>query len=362
MTDGLPGDDRPKSPGAFALSGWLVAQLLLAVFLIPAVDGVVQIYRGIVFDPLQSRYLYSFAEFTAENANILWVVQVGLVLNVIGSAAQRPPIRWGAMLAAIFFLFCQDGSYNYTLAIYVSLAAIAGVWLIWDPGPLGWRMLLGTAVGFLLVAAHYALFGRNATALNNALLVLHYSLVGGALLLFRTFGWKLTAGDSATVPANAQAAKFSFSQLFACITCCGLGLALLRSIGFAAPHTLPGRDVLQIGNQELFWSLFIYVLVTPLLCLLAAWTTLSVRLFRYWLVFLAIVAVMLVMRECLGPPPYSNPPTSTSLLIRLTYQFHAFSQAANSCLLVAAIPTAVLLIYRAVGFRWSRVNRAAAGR
>jgi hypothetical protein len=362
MADGLQGNVAPANSGASGLSGWMVAQLLLAALLIPAVDGAVEIYHGSFRGSLQSRlFLYSFSDFSEEHANILWVVQVGLVLNVVGTAAAKLQIRWGAILAAIFFLLCQDGSYNYPGAIYLSLAAVAGVWLIWDPGPLGWRMLIGTAVGFLLVAAHYAIFGRNVTALHNVLLVLHYLLVGGALLLFRALGWKLSPRGSAAVPAHEQSARFTFAQMLAWVTCCGFGLMLLRFIEFAAPHTMEGVNGLKVGDQELFSSLFIYALVAPLLCLVAAWASLSDRLFKYWLGILATVAVTLVGLECIGPSRFVNQPANAPLVIQLVGAFQEVTFVATSILLVAATPTAALLIYRAAGFRWTRGNSAPAG-
>lgn len=357
MTDGLPGDDAAKSAGGIALSGWLVAQLLLAVFLIPAVDGLHQLYEAhYPRDSAVFRWL-PYVDFSGSHANVLWIVQAGLVLNVLGSSARRVSVRWAAILAAILFLLVQEGQYNYRGAIYLSLAAVAGVWLIWDPSPFGWKMWLGTAVGFLLVAAHYEIFERNATALSNTFLALHYLVVGGALLIFRAIGWKLLQLDERAAEKATTSTRFSFAHLLGWVTCCGLGLALLKFIDFAAPHTLPGRDLLQVGNQELFWGLFIYAFVGPVVCLLAIGATLSQRLCCYWLGLLTVAAVAQVGLDCLLPGPYLNPfgPGQTQASWRsLIVEYQQLMSVLTGFLLVAAAPTAILLVYRAAGFRWSR--------
>lgn len=363
MSDGLPVQDKPaSSSGGFMLSGWMVAQLLLAAFLIPAGNAIIELYRGHGFHFPQYRMWMHFSDFTADQAPILWIAQVGLVLNVIGCAARQLILRWSAILVATLFLLVQPGGESYTGNIYLSLAAVAGVWLIWDHSPLGWRMILGTAVGFLLVAAHYGIFARDATAYRNSLLVLHCALVIGGMLLLRALGWRLSLpGVSLELAAANSSARFSFAHLLLCVTCCGLGLMLLRLIDFASADVLETRDLTGIGNKELMSGLFISGFATPALCLVAAWAILSARIARYWLGLLIVAGVLLVGLELFRFQPTLGNPFATPGWRSQIERYAPVIAVANNCLLLVSAPTALLLIYHAAGFRWNRVARSAAG-
>lgn len=357
--------EREPAAGRLMLSGWMAAQLSIAVFLIPAASEIVELYRGLAFREPQYRMWLHFSDFTADQANILWIAQVGLVLNVIGSAARGLVIRWATLLAGMVFLLVQPGGVDYTGSLYFSFAAVAGVWLIWDPSPLGWRMILGTVVGFVLVAAHYSVFARTASAYQNSLLLLHYALVIGGLLLFRGLGWRLSLPNANDPPENSAAntsAKFSFGHLFLCVTCCGLGLMLLRYINFASAEFLSGRDFAGIGNPELISGLFTSGFVAPVLCLVAAWAVFSERVARYWLGLLFGAGMLLVGLELFRPEPLLVTGQYTTQGWRALIEPYASAIfVANNCLMVVAAPTALLLVYRAAGFRWRRVARSAAG-
>lgn len=366
MTDELPASNATENPRAGSvLTGWMVAQLLVAVFLIPAASEIVELYRGLGFQDPPYRMWLHFSDFTADHANILWTAQVGLVLNVVGCAARMLVIRWATLLAGMVFLLVQPGDINYSGSLYFSLAAVAGVWLIWDPSPLGWRMILGTSVVFLLVAAHYAVFARNASAYQNSLLLLHYALVIGGLLLFRGLGWRLSLpGEAQEHSAISESAKFSFAHLFLCVTCCGLGLMLLRYINFGSAEFLSGRDFAGIGNPELVSGLFVSGFAAPVLCLLAAWAVFSQRVARYWLALLIVAGVLLVGLELFRPEPIMLGQFTAQGWRAPIEEYAPAIFVANHCLLVMAASTALLLVYRAAGYRWSRAkstHRNAAG-
>lgn len=366
MSQGLPESAASAAsaniapPRGYFLSGWLAAQLLLAVFLIPALDHVERLRDS--YDPGDwPRLRFNpYAGNFSSRANLLWVLQTGLVLNVLGSTSRQLPIRWAALLAAIFYLIVQDGTHNYHGGLYLSLASIAGVYLIWDPSPLGWRILVGTAVGFLLAAAHYQIFERNASAFANGLLLLHYAVVSSALLIARAAGWRLELAEAAGSGAQVGTARFTFAQLLIWVTCCGLGLALLRYVNFAGAQFLTRRDFLAIGDQELFWGLVISGIISPGICVLAVWATLTQRWSRYWLGLLTVAGSCLVGLEYFRPNPLLSltlgfrPAPPRTLIATLYDDYDWLIMTAAGVLLVAALPTALMLVYRAAGFRWVR--------
>lgn len=354
MSDGLRRDAAvdadSNSPSAPILSRAAIWQLLIAVFLLPRVGAVLQFLSS------HSRWVAALELHYWESDEIgnmvVCCAQIGFVCNALGPATTQRSMRWAMLIFAITFLAMQVQNDIDATSVWLSTATVLFFLPLWDP--FAWRAQVATLIGFWLVAVWYSDVGRNATALTNVAMFAHCTVVAAVLVCLRLAGWQV---QSATHEAVDNAPKFSFAQFLIWVSCCGLGLALLRFVDFGAQHTLvnpfAGDDMLPLVQ------LLTFVIVTPLLNLLAVYFTLHQRFLRYWLVLLFVaagLAIVYVWGEAYSGAR-SNGVGNWPISNRITPPppwYSKFADVAINHLPFALIPTALLITYHAAGFGWVR--------
>jgi hypothetical protein len=251
------------------------------------------------------------------------------------------------LFAALVFLAMQGQSADEALSIWISTGTVIIFWMLWDPGPFAWRIQGATLIAFWMTAVWYSDVGREATAMINLGMTAYFISVGVVLMLMFAAGWRLRLPGESATPVGT---RFSFAQMFVWVTCCGLGLALLRFVNFGAEHTVGYRFLND--ERQLAIQMLIFAFCVPLLNLLPIWLTLHAQLHRYWIPILIVAAV-----GTLALAWYDSNPAGPYLWIRVRRP-SSWSIQANSYLATylpfTLVPTALLTFYRAAGYRWSR--------
>lgn len=338
MSTALP----PKSEmEAATLRPVAVVQLLVTVFVIPVLF---QFLQYLEYNIPLFYWIRIPGQVEVAGEYLGWSLQIGLVACLVGRSARNWVVRWLVLFFAGNYLLWQ-GSMFHSLPSYVVLTTVLAAWLVWDASQFAWRAQAGTILGCLLVAAWYSRFGRDESAFVNTCLSLHCVLINGAFLLLRGLGWKLAIPDSGGEPEKAPA-SFSFSQLMGWVTCCGVGLFVLRFVEIGSTHTWEGWEMFQsLGSDDIV--VFVALgLVAPLLGVFASATVLHERLLRYWLIALAIAIVASMAYNYVASNFIPAQIPADALIV--------FPQ-------IAAAVTALLMVYRAAGYRWAKRTKRVVG-
>jgi hypothetical protein len=359
MSDGL-GQDAAKGIGSIppstpVLSRCAIWQLLIAIFLLPRLGDLVQ------FLSRHIRWINSW-ELNYWDSDrignlIVCCLQIGLVCHALGPATTRRSLRWAMLILAIAFLALQVQSDVDATSVWLSTATVLFFLTLWDP--FAWRAQIATLIGFWMVAVWYSDVGRDATALINVAMFAHCTVVAAVLVCLRLSGWQLQSPNQEYVD---NAPRFTFAQFLIWVTCCGLGLALLRFVDFGADHTLV-NPFADSDNSRIF-QLLTFVILTPLLNLLAVYFTLHQKFLRYWLVMLAAaagLAMFYAWSEAYAGAQSNGLGNFRLLNIRINRvppPWHSgLADAAINQLPFALIPTALLIAYHAAGFGWEKKRK-----
>lgn len=332
-------------PTAPAFPQRAIWQLLIAVFVLPRFGELIQ------FVSKNSLTVRSWQLNSWEVAHVgellRCCLQVALVCDALGRVTTSVASRWATLFAAIVFLAMQGQNADEALSIWISTGTVIIFWMLWDPGPFAWRIQAATLIAFWMTAVWYSDVGREATAVTNLGMTVYFISVGIALLLIFAAGWRLRLPGELATPVPS---RFSFSQMFVWMTCCGLGLALLRFVDFGAEHTFGYRFLND--ERHLAIQMLVFAFCVPLLNLLAIWLTLHAKLHRYWIPVLVVAAA-----GTLALAWYESNPTGPYLRISLRSKPLWSLQVTSylvSYLPFVLVPTALLTIFRAAGYRWSR--------
>jgi hypothetical protein len=359
MSDGLRPDAAASCsvgpPSVPMLSRSAIWQLLIAVFLLPRLGNLIEFLSRHI--SLVRSWELRYWDTDRIGNLVVCCAQIALVCHALGPATTRRSLRWAMLILAIAFLALQIQSDVDATSVWLSTATVLFFLTLWDP--FAWRAQVATLIGFWLVAVWYSDVGRNATALTNVAMFAHCTIVAAVLVCLRLGGWQLQSPNEAAVD---NAPRFTFAQFLIWVTCCGLGLALLRFVDFGADHTL----VNPFADNE-SWrivQLLTFVIITPLLNLLAVYFTLHQKFLRYWLALLGIaagLAMLYAWSEAFSGARSNGIGNWTIVNGRIapvpTPWYSELADIAINHLPFALIPTALLITYHAAGFTWAKKGK-----